>query len=709
MNAFKRASLKLSHAVKHKTLSGGSTEEIVDEALEKRLSEHKAYEEKVKTLQALTLDARAQLGEVFLQIGNAAQCVEQLSDHQLDPASARATLGLPPEPGDDPKADEQTFLMLLEIADKAKVVGGAMQEAFHGAFGEGLQNALLAPLEQETQAFKDTAKKLEDQHRTAMEARHYREQIVAMNAGKTKNDPEKLARNAGKSAEAERAAADAKKALEDAFAAHDAARLDICCKRVGHLKGMLHRFCELVLTALSMDASMVKLTKGKTELDASNVYGDVNVMSIADRLKKGMGLTERTTPPKRHLKLAHYKAHARTAFTTGKQSGEDKPVDAEEREVDEMTLRFNQSTEQLQNLLKTTEDVAKWYESGFRGMVAVAGELPAFASDSDPSERTAAVLTFHATLEEVSAALAEQFLGPFQSSVIEPLKQGLEEYRDTTQMLQDRKAKKMERDHYQAKLENLEREKVEKDSLEKTTPKQKQELADRLTRNRTKAFETAEDAKQATKAVRDRLRAYSKFARGQCQAVGDALVPLQRDFYVAFAEKVVKGLALDPDATPVDQRAADKLKDLMARGLAVPNAGMTTDRGAAAAFQMRQPTGPPKTPEESLAGKAPLSAGETERVRDFMVAETSKPPDQLPPAPLPPPATEEKVLPPGMMEVVGTFDFAADQPGDLGFKAGDVILTDAAAFAAAGDSGGWVSGELNGKQGSFPSNYCAPK
>ena len=32
-----------------------------------------------------------------------------------------------------------------------------------------------------------------------------------------------------------------------------------------------------------------------------------------------------------------------------------------------------------------------------------------------------------------------------------------------------------------------------------------------------------------------------------------------------------------------------------------------------------------------------------------------------------------------------------------------------AAFAAAGDSGGWVSGELNGKQGSFPSNYCAPK
>ena len=75
----------------------------------------------------------------------------------------------------------------------------------------------------------------------------------------------------------------------------------------------------------------------------------------------------------------------------------------------------------------------------------------------------------------------------------------------------------------------------------------------------------------------------------------------------------------------------------------------------------------------------------------------------------PPPATEDKVLPPGMIEVVGTFAFAADQDGDLGFKAGDVILTDAAAFAAAGETGGWVSGELNGKQGSFPSNYCAPK
>ena len=268
-----------------------------------------------------------------------------------------------------------------------------MQEAFHSAFGHGLQTALLAPLEAETINFRATQKAVEEQAKTALEASHYRDKIASMNAGKTKHDPEKLARNAGKSAEAERAATDAKRSLEDAFKAHDAARLDICCRRVGALKGMLHRFCELVLTALSMDASMVKLTKGKTELDGSNVYGDVNVLSMADRLKRGLGMGETKTPPKRHLKLAHYKAHARTAFTTGKSSSQGDALDAEEREVDEMTSRFQQSTAQLEGLLKTVEDVAKWYESGFRGMVAVAGELPAFAHDSDPSERTAAVLT----------------------------------------------------------------------------------------------------------------------------------------------------------------------------------------------------------------------------------------------------------------------------------------------------------------------------
>ena len=57
---------------------------------------------------------------------------------------------------------------------------------------------------------------------------------------------------------------------------------------------------------------------------------------------------------------------------------------------------------------------------------------------------------------------------------------------------------------------------------------------------------------------------------------------------------------------------------------------------------------------------------------------------------------------------VCAFDFAEVQAGDLGFKVGDLILTDEAAFNAAGASGGWITGELNGKSGSFPSNYVAP-
>ena len=238
--------------------------------------------------------------------------------------------------------------------------------------------------------------------------------------------------------------------LEDAFAAHDAARLDVRCKRVGHLKGMLHRFCELVLTALSMDASMVKLTKGKTELDASNVYGDVNVMSIADRLEEGHGLDGENYSTEASFEISSLQGSCSHAFTTGKQSGEDKPVDAEEREVDEMTLRFNQSTAQLQNLLKadTGREVVR---VRFRGMVAVAGELPALLLIRILPERTAACADVPCYSRRCRPALAEQFLGPFQSSVIEPLKQGLEEYRDTTQMLQDRKAKKMEQDHYQVK------------------------------------------------------------------------------------------------------------------------------------------------------------------------------------------------------------------------------------------------------------------
>jgi len=76
-----------------------------------------------------------------------------------------------------------------------------------------------------------------------------------------------------------------------------------------------------------------------------------------------------------------------------------------------------------------------------------------------------------------------------------------------------------------------------------------------------------------------------------------------------------------------------------------------------------------------------------------------------PPPPPPPPTAK---APAGMIEVKALFDFAEVQNGDLGFKAGDLILTKEIDFKNAGASGGWITGELNGKSGVFPSNYVAP-
>jgi len=46
------------------------------------------------------------------------------------------------------------------------------------------------------------------------------------------------------------------------------------------------------------------------------------------------------------------------------------------------------------------------------------------------------------------------------------------------------------------------------------------------------------------------------------------------------------------------------------------------------------------------------------------------------------------------------YDYEAAQEGDLGFSEGDIInLIDTS------DEGGWWVGELNGVQGTFPSNF----
>jgi amphiphysin len=54
-------------------------------------------------------------------------------------------------------------------------------------------------------------------------------------------------------------------------------------------------------------------------------------------------------------------------------------------------------------------------------------------------------------------------------------------------------------------------------------------------------------------------------------------------------------------------------------------------------------------------------------------------------------------------QVQALYDYTAQAEGDLDFKAGDIInvLDDS-------DPSGWWRGELNGREGVFPSNYVQP-
>jgi hypothetical protein len=56
---------------------------------------------------------------------------------------------------------------------------------------------------------------------------------------------------------------------------------------------------------------------------------------------------------------------------------------------------------------------------------------------------------------------------------------------------------------------------------------------------------------------------------------------------------------------------------------------------------------------------------------------------------------------PSTVRAKALFDFAAQQPGDLGFAAGDVLeITERTS-----SQNDWWKGRLNGKVGSFPANY----
>ena len=47
-------------------------------------------------------------------------------------------------------------------------------------------------------------------------------------------------------------------------------------------------------------------------------------------------------------------------------------------------------------------------------------------------------------------------------------------------------------------------------------------------------------------------------------------------------------------------------------------------------------------------------------------------------------------------------DYAPQQEGELGFRAGDYIQVQ-----VQGEPGGWGGGELKGQAGFFPSNFCS--
>ena len=56
----------------------------------------------------------------------------------------------------------------------------------------------------------------------------------------------------------------------------------------------------------------------------------------------------------------------------------------------------------------------------------------------------------------------------------------------------------------------------------------------------------------------------------------------------------------------------------------------------------------------------------------------------------------------GQSYVQALSDFTPHHPGELGFRAGDIIQV-----MQPGETGGWWEGLLNGQAGWFPSNYCS--
>lgn len=635
MNFIKRTSITAKHMYKHKTFGGGGSEEVKDEAHEAAMAAQEDYEKRVKTLVAMTMDARAQLAEVFLQLGHGAQCAVELAGAEVDVGLAGQAIGLQGSAEPDPAR----LQALLNGTTRAKVTAGMMQEAFHGSFGEGLQEALLTPLESELELFEKTKEAVAKKLEAALDAQHYAQKVRKLSESGKDKDKDKLESNSAKAAAATKADDEARAALDAALGAHDAARLELLSRRVGELKGMLHRFCERVLEALAAPDMEIGRRADAVELDRYNIYGDVNVESAMAKLQKNMNaftLKSRSSTESVSMRMAHMQKHAKTTFLNKKPDGDDAATeDPLELEVNEMAKRYDKAFDLLAKLRGALAALHAWYDGGFSAFVGVAGELAGLVKDGDGGGAAAAVLQFHASLEEVRGFLGSALREPLEGQLLGALDAGLDQYRPLATALKEREARALERAHYKAKVATLEGQTAALHANDKSTDKAKAAHDERVARNRAKAFETDEQARADSTACRDQLLAFDVFFKNSVMNLCDRLPALQRDFYVQFGATVVGAMKLDASvASAQDTAAAAKLEALMAAGVVVPNAGMTLDPGAAAqAVRLR-----------SASRDGLFTPRQGSQSGSFAGALSNSPPDRPPPPAAPPAADRKSVV-----------------------------------------------------------------
>ncbi|KAJ8607551.1 hypothetical protein CTAYLR_009495 [Chrysophaeum taylorii] len=653
-----RLSAAAGFAMRHGRVAGGGEK---DEEHEKMMETFGAYEGRVKTLVAMTLDARAQLAEAFLQLGFAAQCFKELTAPEVDIAGSGALVN-----AGAPLPDAQRTAALAARVARSRAIAGLLQEAFHASFGEALQTTLLTPLESEVELFEKTHADVAKHHEARLENQHYASKLSSLQqkTGESDKEREKLQRNADKAAEANTKLQEAKAQLQADLAAHDAVRKEVLTRRVNELKGMLHRFCEAALRALGTTESEER------ELDRYNVYGDVNVESAMSKLRRGITTTTRGAGRYGEsvaLRVAHMRRHAATTFTKAKIEKDAHTEDPVELETNEMASRYEKAWSVLERLPHVLEALRRWYEAGFGAFTGVAAELAAAVKDEDAPEEKAVVLQFHAALDEVRATLSTTVVARVLEDVVQPLGDSLLEFKELPEKLRDRRAKALESEHYHAKVASLEK----RTHSDKASETAKEKAAERWERNKTKASTADEAAKAETLACRDRLLAFDEMIKLRVETTATSLDTLQREFYLDFAAKVAAKLQLSDQASPADAASASKLTELMSRGIIVPQSGMTLNKSAAADFQrtrsdtaggvpprasfarpppppVPQPVAPPVAPQpggvrppappvpqpavrpsqgnmtELMSRKASLSADEAAQVRQMMMQQKTR-------------------------------------------------------------------------------------